>query len=89
MFGPTLGFLLGSFCASLWVDVGAVDVGMGPMWVSWHRGGGTWGQQGFGCGNLHAKEHLTSSLLQKQGLSRELFLSNIGILKSDVVVWLE
>ncbi|NXR95591.1 SO1C1 protein, partial [Hypocryptadius cinnamomeus] len=26
MFGPTLGFLLGSFCASLWVDVGVVDI---------------------------------------------------------------
>ncbi|XP_061300396.1 solute carrier organic anion transporter family member 1C1-like [Pezoporus flaviventris] len=26
MFGPTLGFLLGSFCASLWVDIGIVDV---------------------------------------------------------------
>ncbi|KAJ7427116.1 hypothetical protein WISP_09534 [Willisornis vidua] len=26
MFGPTLGFLLGSFCASLWVDMGVVDV---------------------------------------------------------------
>uniref|UniRef100_A0A8C3NJ89 Solute carrier organic anion transporter family member n=1 Tax=Geospiza parvula TaxID=87175 RepID=A0A8C3NJ89_GEOPR len=26
MFGPTLGFLLGSFCASLWVDVGIVDI---------------------------------------------------------------
>ncbi|KAM6436984.1 solute carrier organic anion transporter family member 1C1-like [Liasis olivaceus] len=25
MFGPTLGFLLGSFCANLWVDIGAVD----------------------------------------------------------------
>uniref|UniRef100_A0A8C3NPD1 Solute carrier organic anion transporter family member n=1 Tax=Geospiza parvula TaxID=87175 RepID=A0A8C3NPD1_GEOPR len=30
MFGPTLGFLLGSFCASLWVDVGIVDIGEGP-----------------------------------------------------------
>lgn len=27
MFGPTLGFLLGSFCASLWVDIGVVDIG--------------------------------------------------------------
>ncbi|XP_040511916.1 solute carrier organic anion transporter family member 1C1 isoform X1 [Gallus gallus] len=26
MFGPTLGFLLGSFCASLWVDIGVVDI---------------------------------------------------------------
>uniref|UniRef100_A0A672TJB9 Solute carrier organic anion transporter family member n=1 Tax=Strigops habroptila TaxID=2489341 RepID=A0A672TJB9_STRHB len=26
MFGPTLGFLLGSFCASLWVDIGIVDI---------------------------------------------------------------
>ncbi|NXL14937.1 SO1C1 protein, partial [Setophaga kirtlandii] len=26
MFGPTLGFLLGSFCAGLWVDVGVVDI---------------------------------------------------------------
>ncbi|XP_053113049.1 solute carrier organic anion transporter family member 1C1-like isoform X2 [Hemicordylus capensis] len=26
MFGPTLGFLLGAFCASLWVDIGLVDV---------------------------------------------------------------
>ncbi|XP_063164975.1 solute carrier organic anion transporter family member 1C1-like [Candoia aspera] len=25
MFGPTLGFLLGAFCANLWVDIGAVD----------------------------------------------------------------
>lgn len=30
MFGPTLGFLLGSFCASLWVDIGIVDTGKGP-----------------------------------------------------------
>lgn len=30
MFGPTLGFLLGSFCASLWVDIGVVDVGKRP-----------------------------------------------------------
>lgn len=27
MFGPTLGFLLGSFCASLWVDIGIADIG--------------------------------------------------------------
>ncbi|XP_025948475.1 solute carrier organic anion transporter family member 1C1-like isoform X1 [Dromaius novaehollandiae] len=27
MFGPTLGFLLGSFCANLWVDIGIVDIG--------------------------------------------------------------
>ncbi|XP_035167744.1 solute carrier organic anion transporter family member 1C1-like isoform X3 [Oxyura jamaicensis] len=26
MFGPTLGFLLGSFCASLWVDIGIADI---------------------------------------------------------------
>ncbi|XP_074727561.1 solute carrier organic anion transporter family member 1C1-like isoform X7 [Strix uralensis] len=26
MFGPTLGFLLGSFCASIWVDIGVVDI---------------------------------------------------------------
>ncbi|KFP33193.1 Solute carrier organic anion transporter family member 1C1, partial [Colius striatus] len=26
MFGPTLGFLLGSYCASLWVDIGIVDI---------------------------------------------------------------
>uniref|UniRef100_A0A8C0GME1 Solute carrier organic anion transporter family member n=1 Tax=Chelonoidis abingdonii TaxID=106734 RepID=A0A8C0GME1_CHEAB len=26
MVGPTLGFLLGSFCANLWVDVGMVDL---------------------------------------------------------------
>uniref|UniRef100_A0A8C4W031 Solute carrier organic anion transporter family member n=1 Tax=Gopherus evgoodei TaxID=1825980 RepID=A0A8C4W031_9SAUR len=26
MVGPTLGFLLGSFCANLWVDVGVVDL---------------------------------------------------------------
>uniref|UniRef100_A0A663MVC9 Solute carrier organic anion transporter family member n=2 Tax=Athene cunicularia TaxID=194338 RepID=A0A663MVC9_ATHCN len=26
MFGPTLGFLLGSFCASVWVDIGLVDI---------------------------------------------------------------
>ncbi|KFV79664.1 Solute carrier organic anion transporter family member 1C1, partial [Struthio camelus australis] len=26
MFGPTLGFLLGSFCANLWVDIGIVDI---------------------------------------------------------------
>ncbi|KAJ7329234.1 hypothetical protein JRQ81_015408, partial [Phrynocephalus forsythii] len=26
LFGPTLGFLLGSFCANLWVDIGAVNV---------------------------------------------------------------
>ncbi|ETE66083.1 Solute carrier organic anion transporter family member 1C1, partial [Ophiophagus hannah] len=25
MFGPSLGFLLGAFCASLWVDIGAVN----------------------------------------------------------------
>ncbi|KAJ6666267.1 hypothetical protein lerEdw1_000539 [Lerista edwardsae] len=25
MIGPTLGFLLGSFCANLWVDIGVVD----------------------------------------------------------------
>ncbi|XP_030335229.1 solute carrier organic anion transporter family member 1C1-like isoform X2 [Strigops habroptila] len=30
MFGPTLGFLLGSFCASLWVDIGIVDIGFFP-----------------------------------------------------------
>ncbi|XP_006121345.2 solute carrier organic anion transporter family member 1C1-like [Pelodiscus sinensis] len=26
MVGPTLGFLLGSFCANLWVDIGVVDL---------------------------------------------------------------
>ncbi|XP_055568043.1 solute carrier organic anion transporter family member 1C1-like isoform X3 [Falco biarmicus] len=30
MFGPTLGFLLGSFCASLWVDIGVVDIDFFP-----------------------------------------------------------
>ncbi|XP_075614311.1 solute carrier organic anion transporter family member 1C1 isoform X2 [Balearica regulorum gibbericeps] len=30
MFGPTLGFLLGSFCASLWVDIGIVDIDFLP-----------------------------------------------------------
>lgn len=38
MFGPTLGFLLGSFCASLWVDVGVVDIGEAPVatTMGWH-----------------------------------------------------
>uniref|UniRef100_A0A8D2LFR1 Solute carrier organic anion transporter family member n=1 Tax=Varanus komodoensis TaxID=61221 RepID=A0A8D2LFR1_VARKO len=27
LFGPTFGFMLGSFCANLWVDIGVVDVG--------------------------------------------------------------
>ncbi|XP_077196261.1 solute carrier organic anion transporter family member 1B3-like [Paroedura picta] len=26
LFGPTLGFLLGAFCANMWVDIGKVDV---------------------------------------------------------------
>ncbi|OXB63339.1 hypothetical protein ASZ78_012914 [Callipepla squamata] len=38
MFGPTLGFLLGSFCASLWVDIGVVDtdaININPKDTRW------------------------------------------------------
>lgn len=67
MFGPTLGFLLGSFCASLWVDVGVVDIGK-RLWS------GALTEEMAVDRNLHAKKRLPSLLLQKGGLSREFFL---------------
>lgn len=56
MFGPTLGFLLGSFCASLWVDIGVVDIGKKLL-------GSALSEKMVVCGNLHAKKYLLALLL--------------------------
>lgn len=87
MFGPTLGFLLGSFCASLWVDVGVVDIGEGPWPPPW---GGTSSQKVSGCRSLHTKKHLPSSLPQNQGFFWGVFpAQKLRLLKPGVVARLE
>ncbi|KAJ7395568.1 hypothetical protein BTVI_153466 [Pitangus sulphuratus] len=53
MFGPTLGFLLGSFCASLWVDIGVVDtdaISINPKDTRWV---GAWWLGLLICGSVN------------------------------------
>lgn len=73
MFGPTLGFLLGSFCASLWVDVGVVDIGK-RLWS------GALTEEMALYRNLHAKKHLPSLLLQKRGSLESFSYSKAGVI---------
>ncbi|XP_032544465.1 solute carrier organic anion transporter family member 1C1-like isoform X1 [Chiroxiphia lanceolata] len=53
MFGPTLGFLLGSFCAGLWVDIGIVDtdaISINPKDTRWV---GAWWLGLLICGSVN------------------------------------
>lgn len=87
MFGPTLGFLLGSFCASLWVDIGIADVGKRPWSGVLTENIAVYDSMILydGCSmilyrSLQGKKHLPSLLLQKGGLQRAFTYLKAGVI---------
>uniref|UniRef100_A0A8C3VA55 Solute carrier organic anion transporter family member n=1 Tax=Catharus ustulatus TaxID=91951 RepID=A0A8C3VA55_CATUS len=83
MFGPTLGFLLGSFCASLWVDVGAVDVDAISINPKDSRWVGAWWLGLLICGTVNFIASLPFWFLPyslpKEGENENLKISHLSV----------
>ncbi|XP_064887032.1 solute carrier organic anion transporter family member 1C1 isoform X2 [Columba livia] len=83
MFGPTLGFLLGSFCASLWVDIGVVDIdaiSINPKDTRWV---GAWWLGLLICGGVNFIASLPfwflPSSLPKEGQNEKMKISHLPV----------
>ncbi|XP_054243035.1 solute carrier organic anion transporter family member 1C1-like [Indicator indicator] len=83
MFGPTLGFLLGSFCASLWVDIGVVDmdaISISPRDSRWV---GAWWLGLLICGAVNFIASLPFWFLPysltKEGENEDLKISHLSV----------
>ncbi|XP_051640425.1 solute carrier organic anion transporter family member 1C1-like isoform X2 [Manacus candei] len=83
MFGPTLGFLLGSFCASLWVDIGVVDtdaISINPKDTRWV---GAWWLGLLICGSVNFIASLPFWFLPysvpKEGENQTQKISNLSV----------
>ncbi|XP_010001250.1 PREDICTED: solute carrier organic anion transporter family member 1C1-like [Chaetura pelagica] len=83
MFGPTLGFLLGSFCASLWVDIGIVnmdDISINPKDTRWV---GAWWLGLLICGAVNFMASLPFWFLPyslpKEGENEKLKINNLPV----------
>ncbi|PKU39313.1 solute carrier organic anion transporter family member 1c1-like [Limosa lapponica baueri] len=87
MFGPTLGFLLGSFCASLWVDIGVVDIdtiSINPKDTRWV---GAWWLGLLICGAVNFIASLPfwflPHSLTKEGENEKLKISHFSVQGED------
>ncbi|XP_027750043.1 solute carrier organic anion transporter family member 1C1-like isoform X2 [Empidonax traillii] len=83
MFGPTLGFLLGSFCASLWVDIGVVDtdaISINPKDTRWV---GAWWLGLLICGSVNFIASLPFWFLPyslpKEGANQNQKISHLSV----------
>ncbi|XP_014111574.1 PREDICTED: solute carrier organic anion transporter family member 1C1 isoform X2 [Pseudopodoces humilis] len=83
MFGPTLGFLLGSFCASLWVDIGVVDIDVISINPKDTRWVGAWWLGLLICGAVNFIASLPFWFLPyslpKEGENENLKISHLSV----------